>query len=102
MKNNSYRVSKNLDKNERVKWLNRLLPWYIYLAGNPGYTPENTIFTPVALEYMLDGDRWNHTNSLKYYASGKAGYAVNDNIEFGISASYYQAKMDFNGFEIST
>jgi len=101
IKNNSYRVSKSLNKKERLTWLNRLLPWYIYLAGDPTYTPGNTIFTPIALEYVLDGDRWNHTSSMKYYASGKAGYAVNDNIEFGLSASYYQAKMDFNGFEIS-
>ncbi len=56
----------------------------------------------MGMEYILDDDRWNHTNSMKYYASGKAGYTVNDNIEFGLSASYYQGEMNFNGFEISS
>ena len=39
------------------------------------------------------------TESSKYYISGKAGYAVTKNIEFGVSVSYYQGAFNFNGFE---
>jgi len=89
IKNNSYTVSKALDKNERMKWLNRLVPWYVYATQNASlpasrdYTPRTTVMTDVALDYIVDTGRWNHNNSLKYYASGKAGYEVNKNIEFG-------------------
>jgi outer membrane receptor for ferrienterochelin and colicin len=93
IKNNSYNISSQLGKTKRMLWMNKFIPWYVY-----GFTPETTILTPVGFEYILDTKRWNHTESTKYYASGKAGYEVTKNIEFGISASYYQGTADFNGF----
>ena len=94
IKNNSYDISSRLGRNARIKWYDRLIPWTVY-----GYTPLNTVFAPIALEYIQDKGRWNHTEASKYYASGKAGYAVTKNIEFGISTTYYQGNFSFNGFE---
>lgn len=101
-KNNSYKISTKLDKETRLKWMNRFLPWYVYGAASGSYTPESVLLTRTGLDYLLDDGRWNHSNSVKYYTSGKAGYKVNDNIEFGLSASYYQGEINFNGFELSS
>lgn len=102
IKNNGYEISDQLGKSKRMRWMNRFIPWYVYGLTSGSYTPQSTIFTGVGMEYILDEGRWNHTSSMKYYASGKAGYRVNDNIEFGLSASYYQGEMKFNGFELGS
>ncbi len=102
IKSNSYNISSKLGRQTRLRWMNRLLPWYVYGANDASYNPIDSLWTLEGIEYILDSGRWNHTESVKYYASGKAGYRVNDNIEFGISASYYQGEMSFNGFEPST
>ncbi|MBN2160963.1 MAG: TonB-dependent receptor plug domain-containing protein [Spirochaetes bacterium] len=110
IKSNSYNISSRLGRSTRLRWMNRLLPWYVYAIADTTnhpdwtydpYNPIDSFFTIEGIEYTLDDRRWNHTESMKYYASGKAGYAVNDNIEFGVSASYYQGEMSFNGFEPS-
>ena len=102
IKNNSYDISSQLGRSKRLRWMNRLLPWYVYRVADASYTPLASLWTLEGIEYILDSGRWNHTESMKYYASGKAGYKVNDNIEFGLSASYYQGEMSFNGFENSS
>ncbi len=97
IKSNSYEISKQLGERERVNWFNRLVPWYVY-----NYTFQNVGINPLILpEYVTDRGRWNHTESTKYYVSGKAGYAITENVEVGISASYYQGSFNFNGFEPS-
>jgi outer membrane receptor protein involved in Fe transport len=95
IKNNGFDVSSQLGHNKRVEWMNKLIPWYMY-----GYTPQATILNPTSLEYILDNGKWNHLESNKYYAMGKAGYSVTKNIEIGISANYYQGESLFNGFEL--
>jgi outer membrane receptor protein involved in Fe transport len=96
IKNNSYEISSQLGRHKRFDWMNKLIPWTVY-----GYSIMNSVLNPVGLESILDSGRWNHTDSTKYYASGKAGYAVTKNIEFGISTTYYQGTFSFNGFETS-
>ncbi len=93
IKENSYEISHKLNKNARTEWLNRFIPWYVY-----GYDPIDTVFTTDGLSYITEHGKWNHTNSIKYYASGKAGYDITKNIEAGVSASYYQGETDVNFF----
>ncbi len=108
IKNNSYEISKKLTRQKRIEWMNKFMPWYVYGLANSSlplasqYSFEREILNSTGLEYILDKDRWNHTESTKYYVAGKAGYAVNRHIEFGISTSYYEGKQKFNGFELSS
>jgi outer membrane receptor protein involved in Fe transport len=97
IKSNSYEISSRLGRIKRLNWMNRLIPWPAY-----GYTPDSTLLTTTGLEYILDSGRWNHTESVKYYASGKGGYKINRNIEAGVSVNYYQGQFNFNGFETSS
>ncbi len=97
IKSNSYEISDQLGQRERVNWFNKLVPWYVYR-----YTFQNAGLNPLILpEYVTDRGTWNHTESTKYYVSGKAGYAITKNVEVGISTSYYQGSYNFNGFEPS-
>ncbi len=102
IKNNSFNISSQLGQNKRMRWLYNFVPFYVYGATSGSYSAATTALTSIGLEYILDTQRWNHNNSIKYYASGKAGYSITDNIEFGISTDYYEGSSKFNGFELSS
>ncbi len=105
IKNDGYEVSKKLTRQKRIEWMNRFMPWYVYGSVDPSYVfidPDDGFLNSTSIQYVLDRGTWNHTESLKYYVSGKAGYEINRHFDFGISTSYYEGRMDFNGFELSS
>jgi len=94
MNSNGYDVSAKLTKSERKKWFNKLTS---NLAGKDA----DTVIADgnFALDnYINGGDSWEHTEYRRYYLSGKVGYEITDNLEAGISASYYQNEQLFLGF----
>jgi len=89
-----YDVSGKLTKSERKKWFNK------FTSNLPGRDADTVITDGnYALDnYVNGGDSWDHTEFRRYYLSGKAGYKITDNLEAGISASYYQNEQLFLGF----
>lgn len=88
-----YEVSEKLDTGERRKWFDKLVRYDVY----------NKTFEDITLKsknnYINDTGKWNHTEYTKYQLSGKLGYNFTDNIESGISASYYNNEQKSNTFK---
>lgn len=94
MSSNGYDVSGKLTKSKRKEWFNKLTA---NISGKDADTVIND--GNYALNnYVNGGDSWDHTKFRKYNLSGKMGYNFTDNLEAGISASYYQNKQFFLGF----
>lgn len=94
MSSNGYDVSGKLTKSERKKWFNKLTS----KLGSTK-TADSVMATNHALKNYVDGgDSWDHTKYRRYYLSGKAGYNFTENLEAGVSASYYQNEQLFLGF----
>jgi iron complex outermembrane receptor protein len=88
-----YEVSESLDKSERRKWFDKLLPYTLY-----GQT-FSTVTLLAKDSYITDTGTWDHTEFRKYQVSGKAGYEINSKMETGISASYFLNEMKSNTFQ---
>jgi len=96
MNSDGYTVSKKLDADKRKEWFKKLTNSEVYGAG---YDYDSLYAANSALRNYIDGgDSWDHTEYRKYYVSGKAGYNITDNLEAGVSASYYQNEQLFLGF----
>lgn len=99
MNSDGYKVSSKLDKKERRKWFDKLVRYDLYI--NSGTSLPYT-FDDITLKskdaYINDTGKWNHTEYRKYQLTGKAGYNIADNIETGITASYYQTEQKSNSF----
>lgn len=94
MSSNGYDVSSKLNKSKRKEWFNKLTA---NLSGKDADTVIND-GNHALKNYVNGGDSWDHTKFRKYNLSGKMGYNFTDNLEAGISASYYQNKQFFLGF----
>jgi len=118
IKENSYYVSRHLDRNARIDWYNKLVPWYNYAAGQywnkgvlsttklqnyfNGLFSMSSVSSPnLTFDYLNNFDKWRHSDSIKYFANGKIGYNLTDKTEAGVSANYYIGRMNFNGFNMS-
>ena len=95
MNSEGYDVSGKLTKSERKKWYNKFTDKLPNKDADTVITAGNTALR----NYIEGGDSWKHTEYRKYYISGKAGYKITDNLEAGVSGSYYQNKQLFLGFE---
>ncbi len=99
MNSDGYKVSSKLDKKERRKWFDKLVRYDLYINSGTGlpYT-----FDDITLKskdaYINDTGKWDHTEYTKYQLTGKAGYNITDNVEAGITASYYQTEQKSSSF----
>jgi len=84
-----YEVSGKLDKSEREKWFNKFIRADLYTA---------TVTLKAKDSYLNDTGTWNHTEFTKYQVAGKFGYNITDDIEAGLSASYYHNEQKSNTF----
>lgn len=92
MNSDGYEVSQKLDKKERRKWFDKLVPYDLYGQPFPGATLQ------AVNDYLEDTGKWNHTDFTKYQVAGKLGYNFTDKIEAGVSASYYHNEQNSNTF----
>ena len=94
MNSGGYKVSKKLDADKRKEWYKKLTSDGVYAINYDTTYPANSSLR----NYINGGDSWDHTEYRKYNVSGKAGYSINDNLEAGVSASYYKNEQLFLGF----
>lgn len=91
-----YEVSRKLDYAERKKWFDKLVQYGLH----------NTTFEQIGLSaaynYLNDTGVWNHTAYTKYNASGRFGYNFTNDIEAGLSISWYSNEQRSNTFSSST
>lgn len=98
MHSGGYNVSSKLDYDERRKWFDKLVRYDLYeTAGGDPVTFEDLDLHSVE-NYLNDKGLWNHTGYTKYQLAGKFGYAIADNMEAGLSASYFYNQQDSNTF----
>lgn len=94
MNSGGYEISQKLDKKERRKWFDKLVRYDLY-----GQTFAGLSSTLESVnDYLNDTGKWNHTEYTKYQIAGKFGYNITDNIEAGVSASYYHNQQKSNTF----
>lgn len=96
MNSDGYNVSKKLDSDKRQEWFKKLTAYDVYSLDYNNIL--NSATNPALRNYINGGNSWDHTEYRKYYVSGKAGYNFTDSVEGGVSASYYQNKQLFLGY----
>ncbi len=90
---NGYEISEKLDRSERKSWFDKLVSYQVYGKN------FNDITLKSVPAYLNDDNVWNHTSYRKYLVSGRTGYHITNNMEAGLSASYYTNEQESNTFQ---